>query len=116
VSGTAGFGPCPASRVRHAHDDGGYYEQLRRGLLGHGTIYAHRGELLVLTLALLYPWLLVTVYSAGGASSPGGIVGHCANKGPILAPRPTTRATLIFGRLEAMGDSARIRYGVMSAS
>jgi hypothetical protein len=54
VSGTVGCRPCPCLRVRHGRDDGEYYERLRRGLLGYGTIYAHQEELLVLILALPY--------------------------------------------------------------
>jgi hypothetical protein len=52
TSGTVGCRPRPPFRVRHGRDDGGYYEQLRRGLLGYGTIYAHQEELFVLILAL----------------------------------------------------------------
>jgi hypothetical protein len=41
-------------RVRHARDDGGYYERLRHGLLGHYMIHVYQEELLVLILALYH--------------------------------------------------------------
>jgi hypothetical protein len=55
ASGTVSCRPCPCQRVRHGRDDRGYYEGLRRGLLGYGTIYAHQEALLMLILALPYP-------------------------------------------------------------
>ena len=100
VSGTAGSMPCPASKAGHERDDGGYCERLRRGLPRYGMIYARQEGRLVLTLALPYPWWLVTVYSADDVSSLGGVVRHGDNKGLILVPRPTTRATLIFRYIE----------------